>query len=134
MKSKSDRNKVEKPAEKKQERKPQAKSSKVAVEEIVVSQPVVRRNVDRVKEVLVDRHPESSEQIMNGDAMFICNKYLQNEAGRSGVARLLGMEPSKCSLCSRTPKEEQCGYFHIPLNNCRNGILEWLEQEIVTNE
>ena len=113
--------------------KPRKKNeTKTIVEEpvaIEISEPVVRRNIDAVKEILVKKHPELADRIKNGDAAFICNRFLQNGENRAGMAMALGFEPVKCSVCSQEIKGEECSHFTTPLNNCRNGLISWLEME-----
>lgn len=39
-------------------------------------------------------------------------------------------EPVKCSACLQEIKGEECSHFTTPLNNCRNGLISWLETEM----
>ncbi len=113
--------------------KPRKKKEKEAVVEkpvvVEVVEHVVRRNVDSVKEVLVKKHPDMAEMILKGDVAFICNRFLQNSDNRAGMARALGLEPLKCSICMKDIKGDECTHFTMPLNNCRNGLIAWLEAE-----
>lgn len=114
--------------------KPRKKKEKEAVVEKPVvaemAEPVVRRNIDSVKEVLVKKHPDMADVILKGDVAFICNRFLQNSENRAVMARALGLEPLKCSVCINCVKGEECTNFTIPLNNCRNGLIAWLEAEV----
>jgi len=93
----------------------------------VLAQPAVPENLRRMREALAERHPSDAGRILAGDAAFLCNRYLQNDANREAAARLLGLEPSKCSICARSAADGECPYRVIPLNFCRNGIIAYLE-------
>ena len=85
--------------------------------------------IDDVKEILKKQHPELSNQIDDGDCMYICNRFLQNDMNRSEMAGLLGFDAVKCNICVREPKGDECSNFSYPLNICREGIMRWLETE-----
>ncbi len=84
------------------------------------------KNLDLVKGVLKNRFPEDAAKIEFGDADFICNRFLCGNQQRSRVASELGLGNDKCHICSRG-KQEECPFRLLPLNHCRNGILEWLD-------
>lgn len=110
------------------------KKKEVVVEEKpVVVEPVdisVKRNVNLVKDILVEMNPDLADAIRNGDNAYICNRFLQNEANRVEMAKSLNLEPVKCSMCCNDIKGYECCHFSFALNNCRNGLLSWLETEV----
>lgn len=92
--------------------------------------PVPRTNADLVRNLLAKLHPEMAERLSECDHAFICNRFLLSDRDKECVAEALGLDRSRCSLCTSSVKEDECSHFKFPLNNCRNGLLEWLGSEI----
>lgn len=84
------------------------------------------KNIEKVKKILCKRFPKEKKAILKGDEYFVCNRFLQNNENRSQIAGLLGFAPKKCSICAKQTENEECPFWKLPNNNCRNGILEWL--------
>ena len=87
-----------------------------------------RTNLDRVKAVLKKQHPELSEKIKDGDAMFIANRFLQNAENREKMALELKLD-GRCGMCASPVKGGNCPYIDFPSTGCRNGLLGWLDTE-----
>lgn len=91
---------------------------------------VPKTNSDKVRNALKRMHPKQVASIDAGDDFYLCNVFMCNDADRETVAKELGLEPSKCSLCDCGQNGGECSFFSFPLNNCRNGILRWLAKEV----
>ncbi len=91
------------------------------------------KNLKAMKDALSGRFPAEAARILVADSAYLCNRFLQNNLNREIAAKELGLRPSKCSICQKAGQQgfsgEECPYYRMPLNSCRNGIIDYLEQE-----
>ena len=68
------------------------------------------------------------------DSAYLMNTALVNDEKRRAAAKKVFGETSKCSFCWKKragleETEQNCTYYHFPLNVCRLNCLKWLDLE-----